>query len=141
MSEAPRIFDWTETNPLDVEVLARHLMQVFNQEFRNQADYNGIRAVRYDPNSKLQERVLELVQQFDGMRTEVIKVLKQQVIELNAVTVRPPFLMKLEDVARPFVDAERERCIKITEKEREMARSYGSRASLKRVAEAIREGK
>lgn len=48
MSEAPRIFDWTETNPLDVEVLARHLMQVFNQEFRNQADYNGIRAVRYE---------------------------------------------------------------------------------------------
>jgi hypothetical protein len=130
MSEAPWMPDWTETTTLDVVAFTRHMMQIFDQEFRNQADYNNIRAVHYDPNSKLQERVLGLLEQWDGMRTEIIKVLKQQVKELNAVTPRPPILIKLEDAAQPFVMAERKRCAKVAE-------AYGAS---ERIVDRIREG-
>jgi hypothetical protein len=142
MSEAPWMSDWTETTTLDVVAFTRHMMQIFAQEFRNQADYNNIRAVRYDPNSKLQERVLGLVEQWDGMRTEIIKVLKQQVKEMNAVTPRPSILMKLEDAARPFVMNERRDCAKIAEDHGRASHSGGLTSQVCfNIAQSIRERK
>src|ERR1700722_18315467 len=115
MSEAPNMFDWPQDQPLDVKAFMRHLEALFDSEFRKQADYAGLRSIRYDPNSKLRERIMQLVQEFDGMRTETIRILRKQVVDLVNVTPRAGIVMKLEDAAQTFVQKERERCAQIAD--------------------------
>jgi hypothetical protein len=132
-------FDWPEAPPLDVEIFSRFLMKLFDEEFRKQADYVGLREVRYSPYSysDLRSGIDQLVQQFDGMRTELIKELKRRVTDLVRVTPGPPMLMKLEDAAKPFVMAERERCARLVDD----YYAYTGWATARELAAKIREGK
>lgn len=95
-------FEWPEPIPLDVQRFAQCLMHMFNQEFLKQADYNGIRQVRYDPHSDMRQSVIQIVQQFDGMRTEQIKFMKSELIKLHNQTPRPPIVIDRETAMEFF---------------------------------------
>jgi hypothetical protein len=115
MSEAPNGFDWPESPPLDVHVFAQHVAELWRQECEEQLRRNGIREMRVYPNNNIYDGILKLVQQFDESRTRHMAYLKGELINFHMTTPRPSILMKLEDAARPFVMAERERCAKIAD--------------------------
>jgi hypothetical protein len=151
VSEAPNNLDWPEAPPLDVEMFSRFLMKLFDEQFRKQADYAGLREVRYSPDSysDMRSGIDQLVQQFDRMRTELIKSLKAQVTDLVRVTPSPPLMLYAEAHLEARVLAERERCARIAETSAGMVACYGevgepillSRASAAYIGKKIREAK